>query len=105
MKLLFICGSLEPGRDGVGDYTMRLAVALIKKGNSVYVVALNDPHVNNIVYGVQYKDGVEGSVLRIPLKFGDRVRYLKVFQLISDFRPDLISLQFVLYSFHRKGLP
>lgn len=25
MTILFLCGSLEPGRDGVGDYTRRLA--------------------------------------------------------------------------------
>jgi hypothetical protein len=24
IKILFICGSLEPGKDGVGDYTRRL---------------------------------------------------------------------------------
>ena len=25
MKIVFICGSLEPGRDGVGDYVWRLS--------------------------------------------------------------------------------
>ena len=41
MKLIFICGSLEPGRDGVGDYTRRLAGELIRQGHQIAIIALN----------------------------------------------------------------
>ena len=30
MNLLFICGSLEPGKDGVGDYIRRLSSELLQ---------------------------------------------------------------------------
>jgi hypothetical protein len=33
MKLLFLRGSIEPGKDGVGDYTCRLCGALIAEGH------------------------------------------------------------------------
>lgn len=32
MRLAFICVSLEPGRDGVGDYTRSLAAECIRQG-------------------------------------------------------------------------
>ena len=32
MKIVFICGCLEPGKDGVGDYTRRLSAELIDHG-------------------------------------------------------------------------
>ena len=42
MKIAFICGSIEPGRDGVGDYTRRLAIELIKNSYEVAVIALHE---------------------------------------------------------------
>ena len=37
MKIAFLCGSLEPWRDGVGDYTRRLAGDLQACGHQVLV--------------------------------------------------------------------
>ena len=42
MKLLFLCSSLEPGRDGVGDYTRRLAGECLRQGHEVRLLSLND---------------------------------------------------------------
>ena len=42
MKLVFICGSLEPGKDGVGDYVYILARELIDLGHTCLLIALND---------------------------------------------------------------
>ena len=45
MRIVFICGSLEPGRDGVGDYVRHLAVAVAQQGHETAAVALRDPFV------------------------------------------------------------
>lgn len=42
MKILFICGSLESGMDGVGDYTRRLAGELDRQGHKTVLLSLND---------------------------------------------------------------
>jgi len=34
LNILFICSSLEPGKDGVGDYAHKLASALICHGSN-----------------------------------------------------------------------
>lgn len=42
MKFLFICGSLEPGKNGVGDYTRRLAGECIRMGHDAMILALDE---------------------------------------------------------------
>jgi hypothetical protein len=53
MKIIFLCGSLEPGCDGVGDYTRRLAGELIKQGHHIAAVALNDQYLQEEFTGMQ----------------------------------------------------
>ena len=47
MKIMFICGSLEPGKDGVGDYTRRLCAHLKKHHIEVGILAYNDKFINS----------------------------------------------------------
>jgi hypothetical protein len=105
MRLVFICGSLEPGRDGVGDYVRRLSGALLKTGHSVTAIAFNDQHVLETLAGNQDAEGTVLGVLRLPscMPSSDRNRLASVY--IEDTDPDTVSLQFVPYSFHKKGLP
>src|ERR1700730_16908643 len=105
MKIIFICGSLEPGRDGVGDYTRRLAGKLILLGHDAAAVALNDPHIQDELAGTQPVDGVTVPVLRMPSAMDAKLRFQRVKEWIEPFRPGWISLQFVPYAFHPKGLP
>ncbi len=99
MKILFFCGSLEAGRDGVGDYSRRLAEECAARGHDCTVIALHDPHVRTVT------DTVPASVrlLRLPASepWPDRLagatRYLR---LIA---PDWVSWQFVAYAFHPRG--
>jgi hypothetical protein len=104
MKILFICGSLEPGRDGVGDYTRRLGGELIKQGHEVKAIALNDQHICEIVENSEEYKNIQFCIFRIPsiLTAGTRFELAKVW--IDQFNPHWISLQFVPFSFHRKGL-
>ena len=80
MKILFLCGSLEPGKDGVGDYTRRLAGELIRQGH-------------------------EAAIVRIPSMFSAKKRFSLASGFINSFDPEWLSLQFVPYSFNVKGLP
>jgi hypothetical protein len=105
-RLVFICGSFEPGRDGVGDYVRRLSEALLNEGHKVMVVALNDRHVLERISSLLYFNGKELHVFRIPTHAYRKAGALtEVREVIKDFNPDVISLQFVPYSFHKKGIP
>ncbi|WP_345955130.1 hypothetical protein [Mucilaginibacter sp. PAMB04168] len=101
MKIAFICGCLEPGKDGVGDYTRCLAGQLTRQGNQVMIVALNDQHVPQITRERQEIEGNKISILRINTSSS----FNQVVEDIKHFDPHWISLQFVPYSFQRKGLP
>ena len=60
MKILFICGTFENGKDGVGDYTKRLAKEIIDYGHSVHIIAIHD----KFSYGIsidQIKQQSEGK--------------------------------------------
>lgn len=105
MKIIFICGSLEPGRDGVGDYTRRLAGELIRKGNQVAILAINDRSIHGIIMGKQKQEGVNIKVLRLGANesAGDRLFYAK--KWIDKLNPEWLSLQYVPFSFHKRGFP
>jgi hypothetical protein len=105
MKIVFLCGSLEPGRDGVGDYTRRLSGELIRKGHLITIIAINDHHISESIESIQYVDGISINVLRLSGKESSKNRFNKVFQFTDLFKPEWLSLQFVPFSFHKKGLP
>lgn len=106
MKILFICGCLEKGRDGVGDYTRKLAETLIhqQKQTLISVVALNDSYISELVAN----DSTLSDRLyfhRIPATFNEKNKFSILGEIIDNFKPDWISLQFVPYAYHPKGLP
>jgi hypothetical protein len=105
MKIIFLCGCLEPGRDGVGDYSRRLAGELIQTGHEVGIVSLNDQHITETNSTQQYSGAVPIPVLRLPDTWTTARRFQKARFWIEDFNPDWISLQFVPFAFHPKGLP
>jgi hypothetical protein len=104
MKIAFLCRSLEPGRDGVGDYTRRLAGELIRQGHLAVIVALNDPYISETVFDQQEIEGTSISVQRLPDVLPWSKRIVAARDWLDDFSPDWISLQFVPFGFHRKGL-
>ena len=105
MKILFICGSLESGCDGVGDYSRRLAGELIRQGHQVALLALNDKSVKMITEEFQESEGITISVLRIPDHTSSRERFIQAAKYIDCFSPEWLSLQYVPFSFQKKGLP
>jgi hypothetical protein len=105
MKLVFICGFLEPGSCGVGDYTRRIAAELIRQKHEVAIVAVNDKFLEDEFEGYQSSDGINIPVLRIPASTASTKRFSKAKKWIDAFDPEWLSLQFVLFSFQPKGLP
>lgn len=105
MKIIFLCGSLEPGRDGVGDYSRRLAGELIRQGHQAAAVALNDRQISAEYEGTQETDNIILPVLRVPSLWSAKQRFFRTREWIDRLDPDWLSLQFVPYSFQPKGMP
>ncbi len=104
MKIIFLCGSLEPGCDGVGDYVRCLASELIKHGHSVAAVALNDKYIKEYQEENQVFKNISLQVLRIPSLKALKFHGIQIKAWIDQFHPEWLSLQFVPFSFHSKGL-
>jgi hypothetical protein len=102
MRIAFICASLERGMDGVGDYTRLLAGELVALGHHSRIIALNDRHV-----GDQIIENHDQSISIV--RFGIQISWKKRMQLASEllqkFSPDWVSLQYVSFGFHPKGIP
>lgn len=105
MKILFICGSIEKNKDGVGDYVRRLSAALQKKGFTTTIIALNDKFISQVKQESQECDDCTVGVFRLSSKTAWRKRFALFKNIREAFNPDLISIQYVPYSFHDKGVP
>jgi len=103
MKIVFICGSLEPGCDGVGDYVRRLANELIYKGVDTMLIAIHDNYINETTTGNQKQDTSNIHVVRIPAGLSNKTKLEIVKTWIDNFNPNWLSLQYVPFSFHAKG--
>jgi len=95
VKIAFITSCLEPGKDGVGDYTTLLAGECARRGHATRLVALNDPHLDCPEAGA-------GS-LRLASKSPWKERVESAGEFLRAFAPDFVSLQFVCYGFHARG--
>jgi hypothetical protein len=99
MKLVFFCGALEAGRNGVGDYTRRLAAACVAQGVDCTVIALHDPYVTRT------SDRSAGNVrlLRLPAAESWPDRLATAARQLRLLEPDWVSWQLVAQAFHPRG--
>jgi len=96
MRILFLTGSFEPVKDGVGDYTRVLAGECARLGHETFLLSLNDPWVT----GAQQQPAE--LRLGVRMSWPDRVNAARVF--LAQNGPEIVSIQFVPYSFHPAGL-
>jgi len=82
MRLALIVGGAEPGRDGIGDHARRLAQEMKRRGHQAWLLALNDPHID------QPEDGE--AALRIPGKLPAAARYEQARQALGQRRTDAV---------------
>lgn len=107
MNLLFVCTSLEPGRDGVGDYTRLLASACADAGHACALLAINDAHLKDsepVVHETQTERGHAFPVLRLSPAKPWTARYEHAQAFVATHAPDWLSWQIVPYGFHPKGI-
>ncbi len=104
MRIAFMSTCLEPGKDGVGDYTWDLASACAALGHDCSLIALNDRHVTSPLEETRDATVTPLDILRLPAgqPLPDRMRHARSW--LTDREPEWISLQFVPYGFHPKGL-
>jgi hypothetical protein len=102
-RIALICGGLDEGRNGVGDYCRRLGAALSKLGLECLLLAMKDPSVDRET--VTKDPAAAMTLAQLPARVALRARYARAAALIAEWCPDWTSLQFVPYSFQRKGLP
>jgi len=100
MRIAFIHSCLEPGKDGVGDYTRLLAQECLNQGHPACLLSLNDPFVTGAP--IESNDIVPMLRLGRHMPWPERIRKARAF--LNVFQPDRISLQFVCYGWHPKGL-
>lgn len=105
MKILFICGSAEPGKDGVGDYVRRLCGELSRTGHTAQILSLCDKDAGRFFTETQWIEDSPVIVSRIPIYSSYNQQMVWAQEILKEANPDLISLQFVPYSFNSKGLP
>jgi hypothetical protein len=103
-KILIICGSTEPGKDGVGDYTRILSNELYRLGMSVRLIALYDKYVSNVTVEPKLNGGNDFVAVRIPVKLSVNKKIDIFREELREFQPDFISIQFVPFSFNDKGI-
>jgi glycosyltransferase involved in cell wall biosynthesis len=104
VRLAFLTACLEPGRDGVGDYTRLLAAACAARGHGVGLLALNDAHVDAPTRQRQDGRGLELDALRVPAgsPWAERLAHARAW--LAGLQPERVSLQFVAYAFEPRGV-
>jgi len=98
MRVLIICSSLEPGKDGVGDYSLKFGNWLKDQGYEVEIIALNDKYLAE-------KEKRDETIFRLSSGLKLNLRFELLQERIDEFNPDVIFLQYVPYAYHAKGMP
>jgi len=94
MRIAFLCGGL--GFGGVADYTRHLAAALKPHGVESLIVGLADRDASEVTRS--------SGALALPGRLSWPARIEQAEAALAAFDPDWVSLQFVPFAFHGKGV-
>ena len=100
MKILFVTGNLELGKDGVGDYTIMMAKTCMEAGCHCAIIALNDVYLN-VDSVTDNFDKIPFLRLRSSLNWSGKKALAKAFA--NNFDPEFVSIQMVCYAFQPRG--
>ncbi|NDW18232.1 hypothetical protein D0T53_04770 [Dysgonomonas sp. 216] len=103
MRILFLCGSLELGKSGIGDYCRRISEQLVKLGHEPSIASLEDFCEDDNV--VSNDNNLIFPILRLSVELSRKERLIKLKNYIEKFNPDWISLQYCPFSTQKIGLP
>jgi hypothetical protein len=101
LRITFLTGSLEQGKDGVGDYTRLLAHECASRGVASQVIALADRYAS---HPESDSSATSLETLRLGYRSPWFARLASAGSRIRRWSPHWVSLQFVPYSFHRWGI-
>jgi len=102
---MFLCSSLQPGKDGVGDYNRRLVAELTKKNYQVLLVSCNERQLEADCEEEVKEGSSTFKIYRLSGSNSWEHRMNKMQGYLDGFDPDWISFHYVPYAFHPKGLP
>ena len=106
LNILFLCGSLEPYKDGVGDYTLKLASELQQLGHVCTCISLFDKHLSPIPpLTPSFSRVGKVTICRISSSSTWLKKILFLKSYLKSLSPDIISLQYVPYSYSYSGIP
>jgi hypothetical protein len=88
----------------VGDYTAGLAEELRLQGHEVLIIAVHDKFIGRVMLTGRNIKGESTQILRLPATLAWEERIQRATQELDSFDPEWVSLQFVCYGFHPKGL-
>lgn len=99
VKIVIVTSCIEPGRDGIGDYSLHLAAECVRQGHACAIFAYRDRHVSQVTT-------VGGAVPSRRLPAGPRPAKVveEVRRFIQEERPDAVSFQVAPYTLHPRGL-
>ncbi|MCC6817478.1 MAG: hypothetical protein IT245_01120 [Bacteroidia bacterium] len=103
--IVFVCGSLKPGADGIGDYCRRMGAQLMRNGHKVKLLAYNDRHIDTTTIDLQSSDELVLDTLRLPTNLNANQKATEINRWLDGHAPQIVSLQYVLYAFNNRGLP
>lgn len=106
MKILFVCGSLNEGKDGIGDYLRQFSSSLSKLGLTCYCLSMND--VKDDYDSMQWQnipaDKVSSPLfIRLSKSMNMKSKADFIEKLLLEIKPNVVSFQFVIYWMHSRG--
>jgi hypothetical protein len=104
VRIAFAIGGAEPGRDGIGDYTRRLAGELVGRGVEACVVALNDTSARTQAVEMQRGDARDVPVLRLPASLDWDARIAAADAWLAERKVDRLVFCFASTQYERRGM-
>ena len=106
IKVLFLCGTLEPAKSGVADFIHALAARLSTNGISCACIAIHDPYVQPMASTLIQRTRIYGiDNVRIPAEHTWKLKAKLIKAQFEVLQPEWISLHYVPYAYNAKGLP
>lgn len=104
-RIAFICSCLEPGCNGVGDYTRNLAEECLSMGYPCAIISIKDHYVSQNPSKSHFTEDHVLNTIRFKDAFDTKESTESLQHFLKYFKPTIISLQFVPYGYQKKGLP
>jgi hypothetical protein len=104
MRITFICGCLQEGQDGVGDYIYRLCTELVRNNHSVTAMSLHESSLSHALASQYSTNNVLFPILRIPSSYSTNQKTELINEWLTTHQPDWLSLHYVPFSFQAKGI-